>query len=165
MQAINYNQFLSESNLLNCGWPVVEGILHWKDGFGVCLGVAKSDFNYLFNVLKTMSLYFHLIKTVKLSFKYMEFTTNYHWFCSFFFLFFSLLTPHTQLTIKHYPFSFKSRTTVKRMDSSLACINGGGMWLLLIHIAQYVQCQLNSGHHFPSLISSFLWHWEVDVPC
>lgn len=81
----SYNQLLSESDLLNCGWLVVEGIPHWKDGFGLCLGVAKSGFNCLFNVLKTMSFYFHLIKTVKLSFKYMEFATNYHWFCSFLF--------------------------------------------------------------------------------
>lgn len=85
MQAVSYNQLLSESDLPNCTWLVVEGIPHWKDGFGLCLGVGKSGFNCLFNVLKTMSFYFHLIKTVKLSFKYMEFATNYHRFCTFLF--------------------------------------------------------------------------------
>lgn len=122
MQAVSYNQLLSESDLLNCGWLVVEGIPHWKDGFGLCLGVAKSDFNCLFNVLKTMSFYFHLIKTVKLSFKYMEFATNCHWFCSLSVLFTSNSSPNAQLTIKHYLFLLRSRTTKKKIDRGLACV-------------------------------------------
>ena len=136
-QAVSYSQLLSESDLLNCGWLVVESITHWKDGFGLCLGVAKSGFNCLFNVLKTISFYFHLIKTVKLSFKYMEFTTNYHWFCSFLFCSFHFwLTP--QYTTNNKALSvFVKKQNNKEQDRQRPCLR---MWPVLIHIAQYAQC-------------------------
>lgn len=78
MQVVIYNWPLSKSNLLYTGWPGWHRSSSLKRQHWGVEEVQCQVWNCLFNVYKTMSLYFFLIKTAKFCLKYMEFTNNYN---------------------------------------------------------------------------------------
>lgn len=76
MQVVICGRPQSESHLLDSSWPVCRRCSSLKRQ-GRSREGQSQGWDCLFNVFKTIGVYFHLIKTVKFYFRFMEFN-NYN---------------------------------------------------------------------------------------